>query len=666
MHRLGTARMPMLACLCGAGLQFALATPLRATIPSPVMNSSWALVQSPHFVVIGNVGRADAVEIARRLERLSETLALIDTTMLTSSPDPTWVYALDGEATFKHYALRDVESLSGYCITGEDRTRLVINARADDESGPQTLYHEYTHGYLHTNFPRLPLWVDEGLAQYYSTFVPGDRSAEIGHPVREAAAWCLNHALFGIDELFAVTGDSPQYRRGDARQTFYSESWALVSYLTQMSTAGARPFQSYMAKLRRGEDPARSFAQVYPREQWPQLMQGLKKFLEKGEYPYWRYTFTLPFDPAAANVQSMERADVLASLGDLLLNLTDGDRPRAAEHFRAALEQQPEHAGAAARLGYINDLDGKTAVAESLYDRAYAIDPRNPLSCLLGGRGALKRFASHASNPAEQGESTPAELIMARQRFACCLGLEPSNTEALIGFAKTYCFDRSKPPTAAIRAMEAASAARPNRTDLLWDLLDLLKRAGRDAEADSLARAIETRVPEGGLREWKRGQQEDRAYDLLQQASRATRAEDLDEALRLFGQARDAASDARTRAEAERGVRWTRRAMQLHEARRKLVEHKPIEARDMLQQFLSDTSDASTAGAELRDDARGLLDHAQMMAQTDEGLGHMRAGRLKSARASFRRALELAKTDEERAYLEARIRELDAALTGKH
>ena len=55
-----------------------------------------------------------------------------------------------------------------------------------------------------------------------------------------------------------------------------------------------------------------------------------------------------------------------------------------------------------------------------------------------------------------------------------------------------------------------------------------------------------------------------------------------------------------------------------------------------------------------------------MMAQTDEGLGHMRAGRLKSARASFRRALELAKTDEERAYLEARIRELDAALTGKH
>ena len=48
----------------------------------------------------------------------------------------------------------------------ESDTRLAIYAYWGDRVA-EDLRHEVTHGYLHTMVPHLPLWMDEGLAEYF-------------------------------------------------------------------------------------------------------------------------------------------------------------------------------------------------------------------------------------------------------------------------------------------------------------------------------------------------------------------------------------------------------------------------------------------------------------------------------------------------------------------
>ena len=48
----------------------------------------------------------------------------------------------------------------------ESDTRLAVYAHWSDRVG-EDLRHEVAHGYLHSMVPGLPLWLDEGLAEYF-------------------------------------------------------------------------------------------------------------------------------------------------------------------------------------------------------------------------------------------------------------------------------------------------------------------------------------------------------------------------------------------------------------------------------------------------------------------------------------------------------------------
>ena len=83
--------------------------------------------------------------------------------------EPILVYLFDGRAAFERFM--------GQCFPGlpprrayflDNDTQPTVYA----EWGPQVdedLRHEMTHGYLHAVLPHLPLWLDEGLAEYYET-----------------------------------------------------------------------------------------------------------------------------------------------------------------------------------------------------------------------------------------------------------------------------------------------------------------------------------------------------------------------------------------------------------------------------------------------------------------------------------------------------------------
>ena len=56
--------------------------------------------------------------------------------------------------------------MAGFFEASPDRDFIALDLSTDDWS---TALHEYTHALVHANFPPVPAWFDEGLAEYFAT-----------------------------------------------------------------------------------------------------------------------------------------------------------------------------------------------------------------------------------------------------------------------------------------------------------------------------------------------------------------------------------------------------------------------------------------------------------------------------------------------------------------
>lgn len=112
----------------------------------------------------------------------------------------------------------------------------------------EDLRHEYTHGLLHASLKGVPLWLDEGLAEYFE--VIGPRPGEVN---REYAA--------GLTTVMA-NGWRPDLERLERIKKFeqmqradYQESWAWVHYMLHSSPETKGILLDYLHDLRDDSDP---------------------------------------------------------------------------------------------------------------------------------------------------------------------------------------------------------------------------------------------------------------------------------------------------------------------------------------------------------------------------------------------------------------------------
>jgi hypothetical protein len=125
----------------------------------------------------------------------------------------------------------------------ESDTRLTVFAHWGDRVA-EDLRHEVAHGYLHSVLTNLPLWLDEGLAEYFE--VP--RGAHGLNPPHVAE----------LNRLAKEGRWAPDLRRleafsspADMSQADYAESWAWIHWLLETEPQRKTLLQEYLADLRR-------------------------------------------------------------------------------------------------------------------------------------------------------------------------------------------------------------------------------------------------------------------------------------------------------------------------------------------------------------------------------------------------------------------------------
>lgn len=105
----------------------------------------------------------------------------------------------------------------------------------------EPVYHEYVHHLTRHLIAQLPLWMVEGLAEFYGNVRIGSKDAYLGTPSTSNLATLHQQQALAVSALFKIDMSSPYYHEQDKTSIFYAESWALTHLPAHPGLEGAHP-----------------------------------------------------------------------------------------------------------------------------------------------------------------------------------------------------------------------------------------------------------------------------------------------------------------------------------------------------------------------------------------------------------------------------------------
>ena len=455
----------------------ALATLFLAFLAAPAValprkNDPWIQLRTQHFTFFSNASERATRKIAGDLEQLRSALAQLNPGLELTSPVPTWIYIFKDTSSFRPYQplyQGRPRPVDGYFFPHPYGNYVAINADPRNNA-TNVVYHEYLHHILGNNYPGLPLWLNEGLAEYYSTFTVAGDEAKLGVPVLGHVAWLLDNAILPLRDLVSMDHESPGYNEGIRQGAFYAESWALAHYLLSKPDRRERTAQ-YLRDLFDGVPGDQAFEKAFG--DLAVLERDLRAYVRRAVFDLQR----LPIAEAGAakvEVAPLAWPDVLYRLGEMLLNNGSPEqRAEAEKHFRTALEAQPKHGPATAGLGRLAEDADRTAEARTLYAQAAQLAPDDFFIQYLYGRSLLE--------PTPEPGGAPRAEAALRQ----AVKLRPDFAEGWGRLAQALSYQSPLPPDA-VSIFETAWRLMPAREDFAFNLALLYAQTGQRAHAQTL------------------------------------------------------------------------------------------------------------------------------------------------------------------------------------
>ena len=495
----------------------------------------WVELTTDHFTLVGDATPAQARQLAQQVEQLQATLEQIAPEMRTESNVPTRIYLFKNEKSFRPYKLDregNTQSLAGYFAASDDGNYVAIDVSAG-EHPEEVIYHEYVHFWLETNVPNIPLWLNEGLAEYYSTFATRGSRVEIGRFVPSHVAWLKSHDLIPLDQLMRADTSSVDYHEGDRVGTFYAQSWALVHYLVADEERRGK-LGDYFKAINARRDPFDAFAEVWGTTS-EEVAVDLRRYVQRGRFPYFTLKAAKVQPRQATALRKLESSEVWFLLGDLLAHVPPIQFELAEQHLQQAITADEENAAAWATLGYLQQIQGQDRDAAALFKRSLELNQESARTHQLLGASQLESFEATLATGFETFEQPPSMLAQARASFERALTIDPESSGSVVGLARTYVYTPHAED--ALLAMGRAIQAAPAQNDLVLDLIvvqahrgnidgaiELLQRSLRTRGDASLLRSAEAIIAQVAMEQaylrFDAGEQEDATKLLLNTAER--------------------------------------------------------------------------------------------------------------------------------------------------
>ena len=223
----------LISALCGAGLR-----------SDAQQTNRWVVEETRGRETLYSEFAVDVAGIWKQLDSVSDELK--NSVGIESSSEPVEVILFSTHASYVKYLSQQIPQARNrraiFFRNGAVSQIYAWNSR----TLMTDLRHEMVHVRIHQHLPFFPLWLDEGLAEYFEE-EPGKRSVSSRRDsVRWKARLGMSPSLRGLEGLpsaEAMTGDS------------YRDSWAWVSFLLNHSAESRDTLRKYVKLIYGGEAP---------------------------------------------------------------------------------------------------------------------------------------------------------------------------------------------------------------------------------------------------------------------------------------------------------------------------------------------------------------------------------------------------------------------------
>jgi len=450
-----------------------------AALSSAASEKEWAEVRSPHFRVITDGSESAARRVAREFELIRFAMSSVYPKLRLDSGAPLLVMCPRDESSLKTLAPQFWKGKgfkpAGFFHHGWDKEYAMVRLDEIRPESYEVVYHEYVHSVMRLNIRWLPVWLDEGLADFHANTRFEKNRIYVGAPSGRMRIFGTR-PLIPLEVLLTVTPSSPYYHDEDKATLFYAESWLLTHYLFFGPGMESGKKLLRFISLLDENDQKKAFEQVFgdPQKVQKDLETYGRTFTMAGGY------LNTPATTEEKEFASrrMSAAETEAELGSYHLWARQLDLARPL--IEQALKDDPNVGLAHEDMAFLNFAEGKDEAAVAEFSKAITLNPKLYLS--LFSRIMMSPI-TRSDAPADQ-----AELEKALQKV---LEQDPDFAPALVQLARLYV--RQGNLEKAYAAARKAEGLEPTRAG--YHLLSgrILQLRGRGAEAAGFARFVASR-----------------------------------------------------------------------------------------------------------------------------------------------------------------------------
>jgi len=462
--------------------------PANGQVPDvPLAQKSWIETRTAHFNIYSCGRPQEIYRLATQLEQFSDAYALLAGAQALASP-PIVVLAFPDQQSMTPFLPLYHDrpaSLAGFFKRGNDENLIVLALPGSESAftGMEVILHEYAHLLFRHNSKLWPLWLNEGLAEIYSTFEANGYTVRIAKPIVPYLRLLNREPMLPLSKLFAVAPDSPQYNERERQGIFYAESWLLTHFLISGGSAAYQSrFGEFTRLLRLGQLPEQAFTNAL-RTSLGAVEAQLRRYLENGRFEpiQWSLSVNLSYQKAA-DTRVLTPVETYYRLGDELMRI--GRFEEAHGYFSQALQCAPASPLGYQGLGLLaaereQHSEALRELNEALLRRsgsflAHYVYAREKFRLTADGKENYQTLPNNEAEPirnellnsiALMPSFGPAhhllgflemlqgrDLALAKQHLEAAIQLEPENPAYLIALAQTQI--RAGDPKGARRSLD--------------------------------------------------------------------------------------------------------------------------------------------------------------------------------------------------------------------
>jgi len=342
----------------------------------------WVEVSSQHFVVATNGGEKQGRRVADQFERMRAVFQAAFPKLQIESGAPIIVLAIKDDKDFRAlepaiYLTKGQMKLGGLFLHAPDKNYVLMRLDAEGDHPYAVIYHEYTHFLMSGAADWLPLWLNEGLAEFYQNTEIHDKDVSLGEPSAENLALLRQNRLLPLTTLLTVDQKSPYYHEENKGSIFYAEAWALTHYIqVKDRKENVNRLKDYSDLLIKGTDPVAAASTAFG--DLKKLQFELELYVQQASFTYFKLPTATGVDESTFKAEALTAAQIDALRADFLAyNERTADARALVDR---ALQEDPNNALAHETMGFLEFRAGHLDEAKKSYAKAVQLDSQSYLA----------------------------------------------------------------------------------------------------------------------------------------------------------------------------------------------------------------------------------------------------------------------------------------------